>query len=409
MSRRPPVIHAYAGERNGARVRLTARVFRHAPAPVQRDGLRSRLAALWATWGTHEWPHAGVAVAGSDFRGEARADGEGFVRFDLPCEVALPERTAWERARLWLPDHPDVPVVEAAVLAPGRDGRLGVISDLDDTVLVTGRIGPRNWRRLLLHGPAERELVPGAGALFAALAGEGPAPQAAASDTYDDLVAAPDPRLRGERRRAERVRPAPPVRPFFYVSSSPWNLYAYLTRFLALNDLPAGVFALRDWGLNRATFGTAGHGAHKGGRIADILAFHPELRFVLIGDDGQGDVLAYAEAASAWPERIAGVFIRSTASDSPSRAEDEAIAGLRASGLPVFVGPVWDAGVALVETLGLDRSPARPALTPAASPPSQDSRPAADSAPPPAARPPASSSPARAPAAPAPSRSADRG
>ncbi len=357
MPRRPPAINAYAGERNGLRVRLTARVFRHAPAPVARTGWRSRLAALWSIWGTHEWPRAGVAVAGPGFRGEARADGEGFVRFDLPCERPLPDHTAWERARLWLPDHPDVPVVEAAVLAPGRDGRPGVISDIDDTVIVTGRIGPGTWRRLLLHGPAEREVVPGAGALFAALAGQkrAPAPAPSDPDSYDDLAAGPDPRLRdADRGRTERAGPATPIRPFFYVSSSPWNLYPYLTRFFSLNGLPAGVFALRDWGLNRATFGTASHGAHKGERIADILAFHPELRFVLIGDDSQGDVLAYAEAATAWPGRIAGVFIRSTARDGLSRAEDGAIAALRGAGLPVFVGPVWDAGVALVETLGLD-------------------------------------------------------
>ena len=374
MPRRPPVILAYAGERNGARVRLTARVFRHAPAPVQRDGLRSRVAALWSTWGTHEWPGAGVAVAGAGFRGEARADGEGFVRFDMPCDRPLPPHTGWERARLWLPDHPNVPVVEAAVLATGRDSRLGVISDLDDTVLVTGRIGPRNWRRLLLHGPAERELVPGAQALFAALA-EQTARRSAGGDpdSFDDLDADIDPRLRddgGSRLNGS----AAPARPFFYVSSSPWNLYGYLVRFLALNDLPAGVLALRDWGLNRATFGTSSHGAHKAGRIADILGFHPELRFVLIGDDSQGDVRAYADAAAAWPDRVAAIFLRSTAAPGLSRLDEQVIAALRTAGLPVFVGPSWHAGLAALQALDLE--PATPgenrsgAIRAGASPPS---------------------------------------
>ena len=355
MARRPPAIQPFAGHRNGQRVRLTARVFRYAPAPLHRDGWRARLAALWSTWTTHEWPKAGVAIAGEGWRGEARADREGFVAFDLPCDRPLPEQTLWERARLWLPDHPDVPLVEAQVLAPGRTVRLGVISDMDDTVIVTGSIGPRNWRRLLLQAPAEREVVPGANALFDALA-DRPDSGRPAAEADQAVDGGRWERLTGVQRKpvTRAAGPTAAARPFFYVSSSPWNLYAYLTRFLALNGLPAGVFALRDWGLNRATFGTASHGSHKGERIAEILAFHPELRFVLVGDDSQGDVIAYAEAVTAWPERIAAVFLRSTAPGSLSPAEERAIAAMREAGLPVHVGPVWDAGVDMVRALGLD-------------------------------------------------------
>ncbi len=346
MPRRPPAIHAYPGHRNGQRVELTARVFRRAPAPVARTGRRARLAALWSIWGTHEWADAGVALAGPGFLGEARSDAEGFVRFDLPCSRALPPHARWERARLWLPAHPDVPVVRAHILAPGRDGRLGVISDLDDTVLVTGRIGPRNWRRLLLQGPAERQAVPGARALFDALA-ERP-------DTVDEAGEWPVARFGRPPTPVAEADTAPaPGRPFFYVSSSPWNLHGYLTEFLALNGFPAGVFELRDWGLDRATFGTTSHGTHKGERIAHILGFHPELRFVLIGDDGQGDVLAYAHAVEQEGERVAGVFIRSTAQGSLSAAEASAVEAMRAAGTPVFVGPIWDAGVDMARALGL--------------------------------------------------------
>ena len=356
MPRRPPVILSYAGHRNGGRVRLTARVFRHAPAPLEHGGRRQRLASLWSIWGTHEWPNAGVAVAGDGFQGQARADREGFVRFDLDCDRPLPEHARWERARVWLPDHAHVPVVRAPILAPGRDGRLGVISDLDDTLLVTGRIGPRNWRRLLWQGPTERQPVPGAAALFEALAARSP--------TAAQLAGAWPARLGADPAGASEPAAVAPARPFFYVSSSPWNLHGYLSQFLAHHGFPAGVFALRDWGANRATFGTGGHGAHKSERIAELLDFHPELRFVLIGDDSQGDVLAYAAAVAAHPDRVAGVFLRSTGPASLSAAEDSAIADLRAGGTPVFVGPAWDAGLRMVEELGL--RPAEPSAIPPA-------------------------------------------
>ena len=353
VPRRPPAILSYAGHRNGTRVRLTARVFRRAPAPLEHGTRWQRLASLWSIWGTHEWPGVGVAVAGPGFQGQARADREGFVRFDLECGRVLPEHSRWERARLWLPDHPDVPVVRAQVLSPGRDGRLGVISDLDDTVLVTGRIGPRNWRRLLWHGPAERRAVHGAAALFEALATRSP--------TAAQIAGAWPTRLGPDPEGEVEPVAVTPARPFFYVSSSPWNLHGYLTEFLRLHGFPTGVFALRDWGANRATFGTTSHGAHKANRIAELLAFHPELRFVLIGDDGQGDVAAYSDAVAAEPGRVAGVFLRSTGPTSLSPAEEQAIAAMRAAGVSVFIGPAWDAGLRMVDELGL--RPADPALS----------------------------------------------
>ncbi len=65
-------------------------------------------------------------------------------------------------------------------------------------------------------------------------------------------------------------------------------------------------------------------------------------------------MIAYAEAATAFPERIAAVFLRSTAPASLSAAENQAIRAMRATGLAVYVGAVWDAGVDMVRALGLD-------------------------------------------------------
>ena len=39
------------------------------------------------------------------------------------------------------------------------------------------------------------------------------------------------------------------VNPFFYVSKSPWNLYAPLVEYLEVQGLPLGPLLLRDFGL----------------------------------------------------------------------------------------------------------------------------------------------------------------
>ena len=88
-------------------------------------------------------------------------------------------------------------------MAPGRHGKLAVVSDIDDTIIETGAGNLRaNWRRVFAEMPGEREVVPGSVEFYARLGGGHV----------------------GEQGPATR-------RPFFYVSSSPWNLFDYLVAF----------------------------------------------------------------------------------------------------------------------------------------------------------------------------------
>ena len=140
MPRRPLAILAYPAHRNGARVRTDGAGVPARARPLAHTGWRGRAAALWSTWaharmaGAREWRSR--AMAGS--AGKRARIGRVMSRFDLPCDRPLPEHTRWERARLWLPDHPDVPLVEAQVMAPGRSGAAGC--DFGH-----GRHGHRHW------------------------------------------------------------------------------------------------------------------------------------------------------------------------------------------------------------------------------------------------------------------------
>ena len=67
------------------------------------------------------------------------------------------------------------------------------------------------------------------------------------------------------------------VNPFFYISKSPWNLYAPLVEYLEVQQLPLGPLLLRDFGLRPEK-------EHKRKAIEEILAtlseaqIHPERR-----------------------------------------------------------------------------------------------------------------------------------
>lgn len=99
--------------------------------------------------------------------------------------------------------------------------------------------------------------------------------------------------------------------PFFYVSSSEWNLYNDLTEFFRYNELPQGIFLLsgiKKWYQLLKTGITKHEG--KGVRIARIMDVFPQQQFVLLGDNSQSDPEIYAAIANNFPGNIFAIYIR---------------------------------------------------------------------------------------------------
>jgi len=99
--------------------------------------------------------------------------------------------------------------------------------------------------------------------------------------------------------------------PFFYVSSSEWNLYEYIKEFCRHHGLPEGVFLLREIKQLRSFLST-GMGSHEGkyDRIARIMAEFPELHYVLLGDDTQRDPEIYLRVIQQHPGLVRCVYLR---------------------------------------------------------------------------------------------------
>ncbi|MGI8951594.1 MAG: App1 family protein [Chitinophagaceae bacterium] len=99
--------------------------------------------------------------------------------------------------------------------------------------------------------------------------------------------------------------------PFFYVSSSEWNLYDYLVEFTAVNALPRGVFLLSQLKLFSEIIKT-GQNKHatKFARIVRLLETFPTQKFILLGDSSQHDAEIYTSIAEHFPGRIRAVYIR---------------------------------------------------------------------------------------------------
>lgn len=214
-----------------------------------------------------------------------RTDEEGYFRLTLSFQTPL--ANGWHDVTLTLPG---LDVTSCSSVRVVANAQFGVISDLDDTVVMTGVTRFSQMLATVVFGNAHTRLpFPGVGALYRALVA-GPGGDAA--------------------------------NPVFYVSSSPWNLFDILWTFLEYRRIPAGPIFLRDWGLHILR---AGHGTHKLGAIGQLMQTFGELPFVLVGDSGERDPEIYREVARRFPGRVLAVYIR----DVTDTRRDTAVTKLR--------------------------------------------------------------------------------
>ena len=339
----PVRIQPYFGYRNGARLHITARALRSRVDVFEKRGKWRAARTMLSQFASHEVPALPVELEiacpkGERQRHQGLTDKEGFVHFDIRLDPAwdLAEVPKWETVVFHWTNGTGAHCIDGHVLAPGRTTGLAVISDIDDTIIETGITGDfravlRNWRRVLVEMPEERILVPGADLFYNALGG-------------GEILASSEGHA-GERQPATS-------RPFFYVSSSPWNLFSYLVTYIRGRGLPLGPIMLRDWGLNRQTFGSASHGAHKRAAIDSILGTFPKLKFALIGDDSQGDLTAFADIATSNPGRVRAIFIRKVG-DAMSPEELSAQKAIEAAKIPLWLGDSYDTGHDFLRSIGL--------------------------------------------------------
>ncbi|HSJ21939.1 MAG TPA: phosphatase domain-containing protein [Nocardioidaceae bacterium] len=274
----PPLSEAVEGEGAGAAVRRTLRSFVTGELP----GVPLR-----------------VTVAGSSV--DAVSDTEGYFLTRLHPEPDKLTRP-WATGSVELAgDYRGLTgrhTTPLEVRVPEPDARFGIISDIDDTILETGvqRVG-QMLRQTFTGSALTRTPFPGA------------------ADLYRDLAAG--------------------VNPVFYVSSSPWNLHAFLVAFLRHRGFPWGPVLLRD------LLGTAAGREQKTGRIQEILDLHPRLSFVLMGDSGEKDPEIYADIVRAYPGRILAVYIREVRLD-PGDGRVESVSGAFTPDVPFVLAPDSD-------------------------------------------------------------------
>ena len=260
-------------------LRVQGRVLEQAAmnAPDRDSGVVENTANTLRRLESDEIPGARVNIA---FRGREQlvtADDEGFFRVDFESDVPLDG--GWHRVGLKLVESMagSGSTATAEVYVPDPDAERVVISDIDDTVMITRVNEPVEMAWLVAGGNARtRRPFAGVPELYRALA-------------------------RGASPHGNAI---------FYVTRSGWNFYDLVTSVLDLHEIPRGPMLMRDMALVESRAASLSTDEQKLSKIAEVIETFPEQRFVLIGDSGQADASIYAECASRYGRRIEAVYIR---------------------------------------------------------------------------------------------------
>lgn len=220
---------------------------------------------------------------GSVLRGITETDG--FIKFEWESAVHL--KAGWHEVSVSLDASPSV--TGRGVLFVPHITQYAFISDIDDTVLISySSTIFKRLKTLFTTNPRTRKAFEGVADHYKLLAN---------AHTTDDMP-----------------------NPFFYVSSSEWNLYDYLVDFFRYQGLPEGAFLLNQVKRWYEVFKT-GKTKHTGKllRVMRILDAFPGQQFVLLGDNTQQDPVIYTEIAGKYPERIHAIYIRNASDRSTDR------------------------------------------------------------------------------------------
>ncbi|WP_136191872.1 App1 family protein [Actinomyces procaprae] len=277
------------------------------PQDARRQAAESLLEAQrgWRMFIDVPVPHLPVTVTLGGVSVRTRADREGYVDVVVRGHGLPP---GWHEATLEAAGAATV-TTRVLVVAPGP--RLGIVCDIDDTVMVSHvpRMFVAAWNQLVKY-TSSRESVPGMAQLLTT------------------------------------VQQAHPGAPVIYLSTGAWNVVPTYRSFFERNGFPEGPMLMTDWGPTNTGLFRSGI-EHKRTGLRRLMIDLPEVKWLLVGDDGQHDPLIYGEAAREHSDRVAAVAIRrltpteqvlaGTQLTHPAGLAPEARA-LAESGVPVALG-----------------------------------------------------------------------
>jgi phosphatidate phosphatase APP1 len=261
-----PTVTPFPGYAGTDWVRVLGRVMIVPPVKLRATGEYASVRG-WRSFASVPVGYAQVRITIGDVTHEVVSDRGGVIDTVIPATL----EPGWQTFTMSVEQSEPV---ESRAFVVGADIRFGVVSDIDDTVMVTALPRPliAAWNSFVVDEHA-RQPVPGMAVLM------------------------------------ERLIRDNPGSPLVYLSTGAWNVAPTLIRFLRRHLFPPGAMLLTDWGPTHDRWFRSGRD-HKSANLERLAREFPHVKWLLIGDDGQHDDDLYTTFTSDHPDKVVAVAIR---------------------------------------------------------------------------------------------------
>ncbi|KXX67146.1 phosphatase domain-containing protein [Flammeovirga sp. SJP92] len=253
------------------------------------EGFRRHVSRLWKLYNQNPITQAHIYAKIEEEIFEIDLDENGYFRSEFTLKKNYTDKELNTSLKFYL-DKALTQKIKLPSISKGGIKRISehrkymVISDIDDTVLITHATSflKRIPQTIVKHAFKRKEVK-------------------AMSKFYNEM-------------KAQGAS-------FFYVSNSEMNLFWIIKLFLSTREFPKGPIYLRyhknwkDFISNRKNIGIGlQKSQHKIDRISYLIDKFPKSKFLLIGDSGQRDPYTYKFIAEKFPDNISGIMIRDVSS-----------------------------------------------------------------------------------------------
>jgi len=282
-----PVLVPYRGFGNSEKIYLKGRVIEDngLAQPEEDHSIWHNMLAMFKRYASSGISEVEVKATFKGNEATTLTNENGFFIFEIPLNGAnFKSAEEWEEISLEMQVEYKGKTYNQQAMGEVlfcHNKQFGVISDIDDTILISHATDLRKKLRLMLLKNALTRM-----------------PFEGVKNFYRALSAGSEETDCGN--------------PIFYVSSSEWNLYDLLVNFCKHQHIPKGPFLLREIKIGISKLWKSGQGSHnhKLDKIERIIGFYPEMEFILIGDSGQHDAELYHQVAQEYQGKIKTIYIR---------------------------------------------------------------------------------------------------
>jgi phosphatidate phosphatase APP1 len=277
-----PILKLYRGYANEQELIVMGHVFK--PTKTKEYDFQDKnfknASSIISMFRMKTWANADVYLEHNNIKIHTKTLIDGYFKFCIPLNQ---DNYGWVDYEVSIIYNDKTITTKDSYIRPQID-HLGIISDIDDTFLVSYTLNPlKKMYHLLFRNVTSRKIFEDVTTHYQALS------------------------LSGRNGEEE-------LNAFFYVSSSEWNLYRFIVKFTEIHQLPKAVLLLKDIKTSLTNFIWTGRGGHnhKFEKIKHILEFYPNLKYVLIGDDSQHDPFLYEAISKIFPLTVKAIYIRQT-------------------------------------------------------------------------------------------------